>query len=183
MSKTITIINLDKKVKYNCSGFSCKSFTRDCATIKSHCMTRNSKIISSHFNWHSKTKKKERKKCLMSVYLTKVRQTFTSNFLDLKKKTDLNISTRSISEILTLFKKFAVMYNQNLEIHSGWSFKQYFKFDYRMRHIHYYFKSKIMFISPKIFKIFTKYRSHSPGNRYMSLLHRWIAKPHRFPSI
>ena len=87
------------------------------------------------------------------------------------KKTVLNISTRSISEILTLFKKFAVMYNQNLEIHSGWSFKQYFKFDYRMRHIHYYFKSKIMFISPKMFKIFTKYRSHSPGNKYMSLLH------------
>ena len=50
--------------------------------------------------------------------------------------------------------------------------KQYFKFDYRMRHIHYYFKSKIMFISPKMFKIFTKYRSHSPGNKYMSLLHR-----------
>ena len=66
-------------------------------------------------------------------------------FFRLKKKTDLNISTRSISEILTLFKKFAVMYNQNLEIHSGWSFKQYLKFDYRMRHIHYYFKSK-MFI-------------------------------------
>ena len=61
------------------------------------------------------------------------------------KKTDLNISTRSISEILKLFKKFAVMFNQNLEIHSGWSFKQYLKFDYRMRHIHYYFKSK-MFI-------------------------------------
>ena len=93
-------------------------------------------------------------------------------FFRFKKKTDLNISTRSISVILRLFKKFAVMYNQNLEIHSGWSFKQYFKFDYRMRHIHYYFKSKIMFISPKIFKIFTKYRSHSPGNRYMSLLHR-----------
>ena len=68
-------------------------------------------------------------------------------FFRFKKKTDLNISTRSISEILTLFKKFAVIYNQNLEIPSGWSFKQYFKFDYRMRHIHYYFKSK-MFISP-----------------------------------
>ena len=68
--------------------------------------------------------KNKRKKCLMSVYLTKVRQNFTSNFLDLKK-TDLNISTRSISEILTLFKKFAVICNQNLEIHSGWSFKQY----------------------------------------------------------
>ena len=40
------------------------------------------------------------------------------------KKTDLNISTRSISEILKPFKKFAVMFNQNLEIHSGWSFKQ-----------------------------------------------------------
>ena len=32
------------------------------------------------------------------------------------KKTDLNISTRSISEILKPFKKFAVMFNlQNLE--------------------------------------------------------------------
>ena len=51
------------------------------------------------------------------------------------KKTDLDISTRSISEILTLFKKFAVMYNLNLEIHSGWSFKQYFKFDYRMSRV------------------------------------------------
>ena len=71
----------------------------------------------------------------MSVYLTKVRQNFTSNFLDFKK-IDLNICTRSISKILTLFKKFAVMYNQNLEIHSGWSFKQYLKFGYRMRHIH-----------------------------------------------
>ena len=93
-------------------------------------------------------------------------------FFRLKKKTDLNISTRSISEILMLFKKFAVMYNQNLDIHSGWSFKQYFKFDYRMRHIHYYFKSKIMFISPEMFKIFTKYRSHSTCKKYMSLLHR-----------
>ena len=89
----------------------------------------------------------------------------------LKKKTDLNISTRSMSEILKPFKKFAVIYNQNPEIHSCWSFKQYLKFDYRMRHIHYYFKSK-MFISPKMFKIFTKYRSHSTGKKYMSLLHR-----------
>ena len=80
----------------------------------------------------------------MSVYLIKARLNFTSNFLD-EKKTDLNISTRSISEILKLFKKFAVMFNQNLEVQSGWSFKQYLKFDYRMRHIHYYFKSK-MFI-------------------------------------
>ena len=46
-------------------------------------------------------------------------------FFRLKKKTDLNISARSISEILTLFKKFAVMYNLNLEIHSGWSLQQY----------------------------------------------------------
>ena len=84
------------------------------------------------------------------------------------KKTDLTISTRSISEILKPFKKFAVVFNQNLEIHSRWSFKQYLKFDYRMRHIHYYFK----FISPKMFEIFTKYRSHSTGNKYMSLLHR-----------
>ena len=53
-----------------------------------------------------------------------------------------------MSEILKPFKKFAVMYNQNLEIHSCWSFKQYLKFDYRVRYIHYYFKSK-MFISPK----------------------------------
>ena len=89
----------------------------------------------------------------------------------LTKKTDLNISTRSMSEILKLFKKFAVIYNQNPERHSCWSFKQYLKFDYRMRHIHYYFKSK-MFISPKMFKIFTKYRSHSTGKKYMSLLHR-----------
>ena len=66
----------------------------------------------------------------MSVYLIKARLNFTSNFLDLKKKTDLNISTRSISEILKPFKKFAVMYNQNLDIHSCWSFKQYLKFDY-----------------------------------------------------
>ena len=43
----------------------------------------------------------------------------------LLKKTDLNISTRSISEILKPLKKLAVMYNQNLEIHSCWSFKQY----------------------------------------------------------
>ena len=51
----------------------------------------------------------------MSVYLIKARLNFTSNFLDLKK-TDLNISTRSISEILKPFKKFAVMFNlQNLE--------------------------------------------------------------------
>ena len=49
-------------------------------------------------------------------------------------------------KILKPFKKSADMYNQNLEIHSCWSFKQYLKFDYRMRHIHYYFKSK-MFIS------------------------------------
>ena len=35
------------------------------------------------------------------------------------KKTDLNISTRSISEILKPFKKFAVMFNQNLEIHQA----------------------------------------------------------------
>ena len=46
-------------------------------------------------------------------------------FFLLKKKTDLNISTRTISEILKPLKKLAVMYNQNLEIHSGWSFKQY----------------------------------------------------------
>ena len=46
-------------------------------------------------------------------------------FFRFKKKTDLNICTRSISEILTLFKKFAVMYNLNLEIHSGWSLQQY----------------------------------------------------------
>ena len=78
------------------------------------------------------------------------------------KKTDLNISTRSISEILKPFKKFAVMFNQNLEIHSCWCFKQYLNFDYRMRHTHFYFKSK-MFIYPKMFKIFTKYRSHSTG--------------------
>ena len=71
LSKTITIINLVEKAKYSCSGFSCKSFTRDGATIKSHRMPGNSKIISSHFSWHSKTKKKERKKCLMSFYLTK----------------------------------------------------------------------------------------------------------------
>ena len=52
----------------------------------------------------------------MSVYLIKAQLNFTSNFLDLKKKTDLNISTRSISEILKPFKKFAVMFNlQNLE--------------------------------------------------------------------
>ena len=76
-----------------------------------------------------------------------------------------------ISEILKPFKTFAVVYNQNLELHSCWSFKQYLKFDYRMRHIHYYFKSK-MFFPSKMFKIFTKYRSHSPGNKYMSLLHR-----------
>ena len=57
----------------------------------------------------------------------------------LKKKTGLNISTRSMSEILKPFKKFAVIYNQNPEIHSCWSFKQYLKFDYRMRHTHYYF--------------------------------------------
>ena len=86
-------------------------------------------------------------------------------FFRLKKKTDLNIS------ILKPFKKFADMYNQNLEIHSCWSFKQYLKFDYRVRYIHYYFKSK-MFISPKMFKIFTKYRSHSTRKKYMSLLHR-----------
>ena len=37
-------------------------------------------------------------------------------FFRFKKKTDLNISTRSISEILKPFKKFAVMFNlQNLE--------------------------------------------------------------------
>ena len=92
------------------------------------------------------------------------------------KKTDLNICTRSISEILTLFKKFAVMYNLNLEIHSGWSLQQYttnntLSLIIEWRHLHYYFKSK-MFISPKIFKIFTKYRSHSTGKKYMSLLHR-----------
>ena len=34
------------------------------------------------------------------------------------KKTDLNIRTRSMSEILKPFKKFAVIYNQNPEIHS-----------------------------------------------------------------
>ena len=33
-------------------------------------------------------------------------------FFRLKKKTDLNISTRSISEILKPFKKFAVMYTE-----------------------------------------------------------------------
>ena len=88
-----------------------------------------------------------------------------------KKNRSEHLSTRSISEILKPFKKSADMYNQNLEIHSCWSFKQYLKFDYRMRHIHYYFKSK-MFISPKMFKIFTKYRSHSTGKKCMSLLHR-----------
>ena len=93
----------------------------------------------------------------MSVYLIKAR---------------LNISTRSISEILKPFKKFEVMCNQNLEIHSCWSFRQYLKFDYRMRHMHYYFKSKMFIISPKVFKTFTKYRSHSTGKKYMSLLHR-----------
>ena len=46
------------------------------------------------------------------------------------------------------------MFNQNLEIRSGLSFKQYLKLDYTMRHIHYYFKRKMS-------KIFTKYRSHS----------------------
>ena len=51
-----------------------------------------------------------------------------------------------------------------------------------MRHIHYYFKSK-MFIYPKMVKTFTKYRSHSTGKKCMLLLHRRIAKPHRFPSI
>ena len=35
-----------------------------------------------------------------------------------KKKTDLNIRTRSMSEILKPFKKFAVIYNENPEIHS-----------------------------------------------------------------
>ena len=74
-------------------------------------------------------------------------------------------------KILKPFKKSADMYNQNLEIHSCWSFKQYLKFDYRMRHIHYYFKSK-MFISPKMVKTFTKYRSHSTGKKCMLLLHR-----------
>ena len=74
-----------------------------------------------------------------------------------------------MSEILKPFKKFAVIYNQNLEIHSCWSFNQYLKFDYRMRHIYYYFNSK-MFISPKMFKIFTKYRPHSTGKKYMSPL-------------
>ena len=76
-----------------------------------------------------------------------------------------------ISEILKPFKTFAVVYNQNLELHSCWSFKQYLKFDYRMRHIHYHFTSK-MFISPKMFQIFTKYTSHSTGKKYMSLLHK-----------
>ena len=50
-------------------------------------------------------------------------------FFRLKKKSDLNNSTRSTSEILKPFKKVAFMYNQNLEIHSRWSFKQYLKFD------------------------------------------------------
>ena len=61
----------------------------------------------------------------MSVYLIKAWLNFTSNFLVKKKNRSINISTRSMSEILKPFKKFAVMYNQNLEIHSGWSFKQY----------------------------------------------------------
>ena len=80
LSKTITIINLVEKVKYSCSGFSCISFTRDRATIKSHCMPGNSKIISSHFNWHSKTKKK-RKKEMLNECLSDKGQNFTSNFL------------------------------------------------------------------------------------------------------
>ena len=53
----------------------------------------------------------------MGVYLIKAWLNFTAKFLD-KKKTDLNINTRSISEILKPFKKIAVIYNQNLEIHS-----------------------------------------------------------------
>ena len=150
-------------------------------------MTRNSKIISSHFNWHSKTKKKERKKCLRSVYVTKVRQNFTSNFLD-SKKTDLNISTRSISEILTLFKKLAVMYNLNLEIHSGWSLQQYTTNSTSSLIIEWgtyiiILKVKSCLSLPKCLR-YSQSTGHIPQvNKYMSLLHRWIAKPHRFSSV
>ena len=94
--------------------------------------------------------KKKQKKDMFNEWLSdKGTAKLYMQFFRLKKKTDLNISTRSISETLKPFKKFAVM-NQNVRtwkyIHSGWSFKQCLKFDYRMRHIHYYFIRK-MFIS------------------------------------
>ena len=93
-------------------------------------------------------KKKQKKDMLNDCLSDKGTAKLNMQFFRLKKKTDLNISTRSNYERLWSRSK-------NLQsciirtwkyIHSGWSFKQYLKFDYRMRHIHYYFKSK-MFIS------------------------------------
>ena len=63
-------------------------------------------------------KKKQKKDMLNDCLSDKGTAKLYMQFFRLKKKTDLNISTRSISETLKPFKKFAVMYNQNVEIYT-----------------------------------------------------------------
>ena len=62
-------------------------------------------------------KKKQKKDMLNECLSDKGTAKLYMQFFTLKK-TDLNISTRSISETLKPFKKFAVMYNQNVEIYT-----------------------------------------------------------------
>ena len=63
-------------------------------------------------------KKKQKKDMFNECLSDKGTAKLYMQFFTLKKKTDLNISTRSISETLKRFKKFAVMYNQNVEIYT-----------------------------------------------------------------
>ena len=62
-------------------------------------------------------KKKQKKDMLNDCLSDKGTAKLYMKFFTLKK-TDLNISTRSIPETLKPFKKFEVMYNQNVEIYT-----------------------------------------------------------------